>query len=139
VPQNVPLRLSTPESGVQSQTTPKARVSTTGGSSPNGSLPKGPPVDHGGTPAGQAPEPPRFEDGSATTGDVLVGADGAGSHLRAQLLPHALRVETGIVAVSRKLSLNSDVRRGDAAADLARPYAHTRPQRLLHVCQRRRL
>jgi 2-polyprenyl-6-methoxyphenol hydroxylase-like FAD-dependent oxidoreductase len=52
-----------------------------------------------------------FEDGSSTTGDVLVGADGASSHLRAQLLPHALRVETGIVAVSGKLGLNADVRR----------------------------
>ena len=44
----------------------------------------------------------RFEDGSSTIGDVLVGADGASSHLRAQLLPHALRVKTGIVAVSGK-------------------------------------
>src|SRR5262249_32775404 len=39
----------------------------------------------------------RFEDGSTTTGDVLIGADGAGSHLRAQLLPQARRVETGVV------------------------------------------
>ena len=53
----------------------------------------------------------RFEDGSSTTGDVLIGADGAGSRLRAQLLPYARRVETGIVAVSGKLSLNDDVRR----------------------------
>jgi len=53
----------------------------------------------------------RFEDGSTTTGDVLVGADGAGSHLRAQLLPQARRVETGIVAVSAKLGLSDDVRR----------------------------
>jgi 2-polyprenyl-6-methoxyphenol hydroxylase-like FAD-dependent oxidoreductase len=53
----------------------------------------------------------RFEDGSSTTGDVLIGADGAGSHLRTQLLPHARRVETGIVAVSGKLGLNDDVRR----------------------------
>src|SRR5262249_29729830 len=53
----------------------------------------------------------RFEDGSCTTGDVLIGADGAGSHLRSQLLPHARRVETGIVAVSGKLGLDGDVRR----------------------------
>lgn len=53
----------------------------------------------------------RFEDGSVATGDVLVAADGAGSHLRAQLLPQARRVETGIVAVSGKLTLSDAVRR----------------------------
>jgi 2-polyprenyl-6-methoxyphenol hydroxylase-like FAD-dependent oxidoreductase len=53
----------------------------------------------------------RFEDGSSTTGDVLIGADGAGSRLRVQLLPHARRVETGIVAVSGKINLNDDIRR----------------------------
>jgi len=41
---------------------------------------------------------------------VLIGADGAGSHLRAQLLPQARRVETGVVAVSAKLGLSNDVR-----------------------------
>jgi 2-polyprenyl-6-methoxyphenol hydroxylase-like FAD-dependent oxidoreductase len=44
----------------------------------------------------------RFTDGSTTTADVLVGADGVSSRVRAQLLPHAERVETGIVAVSGK-------------------------------------
>lgn len=53
----------------------------------------------------------RFEDGSSTISDVLIGADGAGSRLRAQLLPHARRVETGIVAVSGKLGLDANVRR----------------------------
>jgi 2-polyprenyl-6-methoxyphenol hydroxylase-like FAD-dependent oxidoreductase len=53
----------------------------------------------------------RFDDGSSTTGDVLIGADGAGSHLRAQLLPYAQRVDTGITAISGKLGLNDDVRR----------------------------
>jgi 2-polyprenyl-6-methoxyphenol hydroxylase-like FAD-dependent oxidoreductase len=41
---------------------------------------------------------------------VLVGADGASSRQRAQLLPDARRIETGIVAVSGKLSLDGDVR-----------------------------
>jgi 2-polyprenyl-6-methoxyphenol hydroxylase-like FAD-dependent oxidoreductase len=53
----------------------------------------------------------RFEDGSSTTGDVLIGADGAGSHLRAQLLPYAQRVDTDIAAISGKLGLNDDARR----------------------------
>jgi 2-polyprenyl-6-methoxyphenol hydroxylase-like FAD-dependent oxidoreductase len=52
----------------------------------------------------------RFEDGSTSTGDVLVGADGAGSRVRAQLLPHAERVETGIVAVTGKFGLDKDAR-----------------------------
>ena len=52
-----------------------------------------------------------FEDGSSATGDVLIGADGAGSHLRTQLLPQARRVKTGIVAISGKLGLSEDVRR----------------------------
>jgi len=63
----------------------------------------------------------RFEDGSSTTGDVLIGADGAGSRLRAQLLPHARRIETGVVAVSGKVSLNDDVRRATPQAILRGP------------------
>ncbi|HEX7735121.1 MAG TPA: NAD(P)/FAD-dependent oxidoreductase [Ktedonobacteraceae bacterium] len=51
-----------------------------------------------------------FEDGSTATGDVLIGADGASSHLRTQLLPQASRVETGIMVVSGKFGLNEDVR-----------------------------
>jgi hypothetical protein len=41
---------------------------------------------------------------------VLIGADGAGSRVRAQLLPHAERIETGIMAVTGKYGLNGDVR-----------------------------
>ena len=52
----------------------------------------------------------RFDDGSCATGDLLVGADGASSRVRAQLLPHAKRLETGILAVSGKLRLNDAVR-----------------------------
>jgi 2-polyprenyl-6-methoxyphenol hydroxylase-like FAD-dependent oxidoreductase len=53
----------------------------------------------------------RFEDGSSAEGDVLVGADGAASPVRRQLLPDAQRVETGIVMVMGKLPLDSSVRR----------------------------
>lgn len=47
----------------------------------------------------------RFEDGSTALADVLVGADGAGSRVCKQLLPHARRTDTGIVVVSGKLPL----------------------------------
>ena len=63
----------------------------------------------------------RFEDGSTTTGDVVIGADGASSHLRAQLLPQARRVETGIVAVSAKLGLSDDVRQATPQSILRGP------------------
>jgi 2-polyprenyl-6-methoxyphenol hydroxylase-like FAD-dependent oxidoreductase len=52
----------------------------------------------------------RFEDGSTAQGDVLVAADGASSRLRAQLLPHARRIDTGIVAVSGKFTLDEAAR-----------------------------
>lgn len=40
-----------------------------------------------------------FADGATATGDLLIGADGANSRVRAQLLPHAHRVPTGAVGV----------------------------------------
>lgn len=52
----------------------------------------------------------RFEDGSWATGDVLIGADGANSRVRAQLLPEAKRIETGIMIVSGKFGLSEGVR-----------------------------
>jgi salicylate hydroxylase len=52
-----------------------------------------------------------FEDGSIATGDVLIGADGASSRVRVQLLPHAKRVETGIIAVTGKFGLDEEVHR----------------------------
>lgn len=51
-----------------------------------------------------------FEDGSTAEGDILVGADGASSHVRRQLLPHAERIETGLVAVSGKFPLDAAAR-----------------------------
>ena len=53
----------------------------------------------------------RFADGSRASGDVLIGADGAGSRVRGQLLPHAQRIDTGIVAVSGRFALDEAARR----------------------------
>jgi 2-polyprenyl-6-methoxyphenol hydroxylase-like FAD-dependent oxidoreductase len=62
-----------------------------------------------------------FADGSVATGDVLVGADGASSRVRRQLLPDAQRVDTGIVAVSGKRAMNDSVRATTPAAILRGP------------------
>jgi len=80
-----------------------------------------------------------FEKGSSTTGDVLIGADGASSSSRAQLLPHARRVETGIVAVSGKLGLDDRARGAVPQPILRGPTLILGPPRLFHVRQRRRL
>jgi 2-polyprenyl-6-methoxyphenol hydroxylase-like FAD-dependent oxidoreductase len=52
----------------------------------------------------------QFSDGSTASGDVLIGADGAGSRVRGQLLPDARRIDTGIVAVSGRFSLDEAAR-----------------------------
>jgi len=49
-----------------------------------------------------------FEDGSMAEGDVLVAADGGGSRVRRQLLPHAERIDTGIAAIAGKVFLNDE-------------------------------
>ena len=53
----------------------------------------------------------QFEDGSTTEADVLVGADGASSHVRRKLLPDAKRVDTGLCAISGKVPLDATARR----------------------------
>lgn len=51
-----------------------------------------------------------FADGGTATGDLLIGADGANSRVRAQLLPHAHRVPTGAVGVAGRLALTDKTR-----------------------------
>ncbi len=52
-----------------------------------------------------------FADGSTATCDVLVGADGGNSHVRQQFLPHAQRIDTGVVGIAAKAMLTDDNRR----------------------------
>ena len=58
----------------------------------------------------------RFKDGSVALGDILVGADGAASRVRGQLLPKARRLDTGIVALSGKFPIDAAARRDTPAA-----------------------
>jgi 2-polyprenyl-6-methoxyphenol hydroxylase-like FAD-dependent oxidoreductase len=51
-----------------------------------------------------------FEDGTMATGDVLIGADGAGSRVRKQRLPHARHQDTGIVSIGGKLPMTAQSR-----------------------------
>ena len=51
-----------------------------------------------------------FADGTSTTADVVVGADGANSRMRRQLLPHAERVDTGIRTIVGKFPLTDETR-----------------------------
>jgi salicylate hydroxylase len=52
-----------------------------------------------------------FADGSTATCDVLVGADGGNSRVRNQFLPHAQRIDTGVVGIAAKAMLTEDNRR----------------------------
>ena len=48
-----------------------------------------------------------FEDGTSAEGDILVAADGGGSRVRRQFLPHAQRVDTGVVGIAGKIFLDT--------------------------------
>ncbi len=62
-----------------------------------------------------------FEDGSTAVGDVIVGADGASSHMRSLLLPEAKREDLGILGIAGKLALTGEVRNLVPAAILRGP------------------
>ncbi|WP_214414682.1 FAD-dependent oxidoreductase [Sphaerisporangium fuscum] len=51
-----------------------------------------------------------FADGTTATGDVLVAADGTGSVIRRQYLPHAERLDTGMRTIAGRLPLTTRVR-----------------------------
>jgi salicylate hydroxylase len=51
-----------------------------------------------------------FEDGSSAEGDLLVAADGGGSRVRRQYLPHAERIDTGVAAIGGKVFLDEETR-----------------------------
>jgi 2-polyprenyl-6-methoxyphenol hydroxylase-like FAD-dependent oxidoreductase len=51
-----------------------------------------------------------FEDGTEATGDVLIGADGAGSRLRQQRLPDSRMEDTGIVSIGGKVAITPETK-----------------------------
>jgi 2-polyprenyl-6-methoxyphenol hydroxylase-like FAD-dependent oxidoreductase len=51
-----------------------------------------------------------FEDGTSAVCDLLIGADGANSRVRKQLLPHAQRIETGLFSIAGKIRLDETTR-----------------------------
>lgn len=51
-----------------------------------------------------------FANGDSVTADLVIGADGARSKVRAQFLPHADRVHTGLTLVAGKYPLTDDTR-----------------------------
>jgi 2-polyprenyl-6-methoxyphenol hydroxylase-like FAD-dependent oxidoreductase len=83
--------------------------------------------------AGSAVEA-HFADGSKAAGDVIVGADGASSHVRSLLLPEAKREDLGIAGVAGKLALTRQVRTLVPAAILRGPTLILSPRGSFMFC-----
>ncbi|MEV6897617.1 NAD(P)/FAD-dependent oxidoreductase [Amycolatopsis sp. NPDC051372] len=62
-----------------------------------------------------------FADGTTADADLVIGADGANSRVRAQLLPHARRVDTGIVVIAGKYPVSGDFGRFTAGPNYVLP------------------
>ncbi|KAF2234022.1 FAD/NAD(P)-binding domain-containing protein [Viridothelium virens] len=52
-----------------------------------------------------------FDDKTSEEGDILVGADGANSRVRQQLLPHIKRVDLGIRTIAGRCEIDHDIHR----------------------------
>ena len=72
-----------------------------------------------------------FEDGTSAEGDVLIAADGGGSRVRRQYLPHAQRIDTGIVGIAGKVFLDEDKPATNLARAAEQSHACRRQGRLL--------
>ena len=72
-----------------------------------------------------------FEDGTTAEGDVLVAADGGGSRVRRQFLPHAERIDTGVVGIAGKVFLDDADRAAHRARTARRHDARVGQRRLL--------
>lgn len=72
-----------------------------------------------------------FDDGGEDTGDLLVAADGAGSRVRRQYLPHARVEDAGIISIAAKLPLTPESRAllpqsvADGIGLVLAPHGHT--------------
>jgi 2-polyprenyl-6-methoxyphenol hydroxylase-like FAD-dependent oxidoreductase len=50
-----------------------------------------------------------FSDGASVLSDILIAADGVHSKVRQQMLPHARRIDTGVLAIGGSASLSSEI------------------------------
>lgn len=69
-----------------------------------------------------------FEGGATVTADLLVGADGANSRVRGQLLPHAKRAETGMVSIVGRVPLTEPAAASIPDSLLLRPTSILAPR-----------